>query len=406
MSIPKIERSIHTESTQPTSPNISQNGAEEPVSLFMEEDKVEKVKVNGESKDSHVGTDKFGREYHYLDNKDERLIPVSQKKKTFMTQDEFNRYVSKVTGSETLPPGVTAEFENGTLIFKLNGEKINPSDVKRLANSAIKRKKAAEEKAKQEQKEAFENELKEYLNIEYLPETLRITEKDGEFVIEEISTGNILSDEGLNKNPEIIEAQRAKAEKDRLIQQRNNEEEYYNDIIEEALTEKTIAKANDINRVNPKDIKKYGIKKITMEDGTEILACRWSGFKKCQPEWLLQQKYLLSAAEEMGLTIVYSDAERTVSESNKARKRKGNIVAPGGESPHNYGVAYDIVLYKDGKKVDEDSAIQKEFAKKAIEYSNGQITWGGDWKKEGEKHHFELSNWRKKYKSPDYLVGM
>ncbi len=160
----------------------------------------------------------------------------------------------------------------------------------------------------------------------------------------------------------------------------------------------------DINDVSPADRKKYGVQETTLPDGTTVLACRWSKFDKCQPEWLEQQQPLLQAAAEQGMTLVYSDVTRTVAESNAGRAKKGSLVCKGGESPHNYGTAVDIVLYKDGKAVSVNSAEYKAFAKNAVALSDEKIEWGGEWRKQGERHHFNLRGW-KKYKSAEYLVG-
>lgn len=113
---------------------------------------------------------------------------------------------------------------------------------------------------------------------------------------------------------------------------------------------------------------------------------------------------MLQAAAEQGMTLLYSDVTRTVAASNKGRETKGSLVCEGGESPHNYGTAVDIVLYKDGKAVGVDSDEYEAFAKKAVALSDEKIEWGGEWTKQGERHHFNLRGW-KKYKSAEYLVG-
>lgn len=166
------------------------------------------------------------------------------------------------------------------------------------------------------------------------------------------------------------------------------------------------AKSSESSPSTLEDYKKeYGLTEKTLPNDLKVQACRWSKFDKCQPEWLDLQKYMLQAAEELGLTLVYSDVTRTVEESNKGRAKKGNLVAKGGESPHNYGVAADIVLFKDGKAIGATSDLQKQFANRVKELSGNKIAWGGDWKKKGESHHFELKGWREKYKKPEYLVG-
>lgn len=165
------------------------------------------------------------------------------------------------------------------------------------------------------------------------------------------------------------------------------------------------APAMDLSSV-PADFRaQYGVSEKTLPDGTKVLACRWSRFSRCQKEWLDLQKPMLQAAKDLGLTLVYSDVERTVAESNAGRARKGALVCRGGESPHNYGVAADIVLFKDGRAVDVNSNLQTQFAQKAQAYSNNGVEWGGNWRKKGERHHFEVRGWRQKYKNAGNLVG-
>lgn len=187
--------------------------------------------------------------------------------------------------------------------------------------------------------------------------------------------------------------------------------------IAEIDTKIKVAKANEIkskysstpvmsiNNVPEKFRNKYGVTEKILPDGTKVLACKWSRFNKCQKEWIELQQPMLRAAKELGLTLVYSDVERTVAESNAGRAKKGNLVCKGGQSPHNYGVAADITLFKDNKPVSVNSNIQTEYAQLVKKYSNSRIEWGGDWRKKGERHHFNIRGWESKYKSPSNLVG-
>ena len=112
---------------------------------------------------------------------------------------------------------------------------------------------------------------------------------------------------------------------------------------------------------------------------------------------------MIEAAEDLGLTLVYSDMDRSVSVSNKANAEKGSIVAKGGESPHNFGTACDICLFKNGVEVSKRSELFKQFANLAKQKSGNRIAWGGDWKKKDEEHHFELRDW-KKYQNDKYVI--
>lgn len=149
--------------------------------------------------------------------------------------------------------------------------------------------------------------------------------------------------------------------------------------------------------------KQNGVKKISI-NGSDVYACRWSNFTKSKKEWLDLQKYMIESAEELGLTLVYSDMDRTVAASNAGRAKKGNLVAKGGQSPHNYGVAADICLFKKGKALNPNSPEFEEFANLVKQKSDNCIAWGGDWTKKGERHHFELQGWRDKYKNSENLI--
>ena len=148
----------------------------------------------------------------------------------------------------------------------------------------------------------------------------------------------------------------------------------------------------------------YGMTEKTLPNGLKVLACRWSRFDKCQSEWLDMQKYMLQAAEELRLTLVYSDVERTNAESEVGWLKKGDLVIRRGGS-HNHGVAADIILFKDGKVISSKSDLQRQFANRVKELSGNNVVWGGDWKKDNEQHHFEIANWKQKYGDEKYSVG-
>lgn len=153
-----------------------------------------------------------------------------------------------------------------------------------------------------------------------------------------------------------------------------------------------------------------GTKLQTLPNGQKVLTDGNCRLKGCHPDWANMQKYMMQAADELGYTLVYNDVARTVSESNQlySNATDKRTVAKGGTSAHNYGIAADIRLYKDGKfispKNDKDNAYGK-FAEKVKTLSKNEIEWGGDWKDIGyaERHHFNIRN-RKKYEVAENLV--
>lgn len=161
----------------------------------------------------------------------------------------------------------------------------------------------------------------------------------------------------------------------------------------------------NINNIRPGFVKEYGVRKVKLADGREVLACRWSKFDKIKPEWNNALKCFEQAAADLGCDLVYSDMTRTVAESNAARAKKGKSVAKGGQSPHNYGVGTDFVLFKDGKELGQFTNLYKKVIDRAIALSNNKIESGIYWRKKGERHHIELRDWETKYKNSKYLVG-
>jgi len=132
----------------------------------------------------------------------------------------------------------------------------------------------------------------------------------------------------------------------------------------------------------------------TLPNGTEVLTFNYTNYKDLKPEMQDKIAVFNEVAAEKGYTFVMSDGFRSIEESNRARARKGNLVAPGGQSPHNYGSAFDCGVYKNGGQ----GLSRQEWTEftREVQRRSGNITWGGDFKsKSCEVWHFELSDWRK-----------
>lgn len=72
----------------------------------------------------------------------------------------------------------------------------------------------------------------------------------------------------------------------------------------------------------------------------------------------------------------------------------GNSKAQAGESPHNYGMAVDIIHGRYGWEIDKAAWAMIGHIGKEIAAKNGlKLTWGGDWKFY-DPAHWELSEWR------------
>ncbi len=107
----------------------------------------------------------------------------------------------------------------------------------------------------------------------------------------------------------------------------------------------------------------------------------------------------LKYAKTIGLDLRITSDYRSIDEQNKlyaqGRTTTGNIVtnAKGGESMHNFGVAFDIVDRKKGYNLSEDEWRALRFIWRYItKMETGFFgDWGGDWKSFVDKPHFELT---------------
>ncbi len=96
-----------------------------------------------------------------------------------------------------------------------------------------------------------------------------------------------------------------------------------------------------------------------------------------------------------GRTFHILSGTRTYAEQDKlyaqgrGTNRAGPIVtkARGGRSNHNFGVAWDIGLFQDGKYIPESSV----YAEAGKIGKRMGLTWGGDWKSIPDEPHFELT---------------
>ena len=109
--------------------------------------------------------------------------------------------------------------------------------------------------------------------------------------------------------------------------------------------------------------------------------------------WNVQTVFLAAFAHETYAVRIISGT-RTYAEQDalfeQGRSMPGNIVtkARGGESNHNFGIAWDIGVFIDGKYATE-SAPYKTAAPVALAATTG-VEWGGNWEKFPDMPHYQL----------------
>lgn len=106
----------------------------------------------------------------------------------------------------------------------------------------------------------------------------------------------------------------------------------------------------------------------------------------------------IKALEPLGYELIITAGRRTITEQDElyaqGRTKHGQRVtnAKGGQSPHNFGLAFDFALVKDGKvqwnAPREHWQIVGDIAK-----SKG-LTWGGDFKSLVDLPHIEATDWK------------
>lgn len=110
------------------------------------------------------------------------------------------------------------------------------------------------------------------------------------------------------------------------------------------------------------------------------------------PEVRPYARALVRKALDQGIIIKVISGTRTYDQQNalyeQGRSKPGPIVtkARGGHSNHNFGIAFDIGLFENGKYIPESSTYK---AIGAIGKELG-LEWGGDWTSIQDEPHFQL----------------
>ena len=96
---------------------------------------------------------------------------------------------------------------------------------------------------------------------------------------------------------------------------------------------------------------------------------------------------LVTTAAAHGITIIVTSGLRTYAEQQALfDKHNGTTRAPAGHSNHNFGLAFDVTIFRDGQPVWE-SPLYKSVG--AMGRALG-LAWGGDWQSIADEPHFEL----------------
>lgn len=141
------------------------------------------------------------------------------------------------------------------------------------------------------------------------------------------------------------------------------------------------------SRVFGKDWEEHPVLVSAMVDARSEAA-----IKTLLPEVQPYARALLIQAAKQGIKLVVTSATRTYEEQNElfeqGRTKPGKIVtnARGGQSNHNFGIAFDVTIFEGSAPVWESPRY------KAVGVIGRELglTWGGEWKSINDEPHFEL----------------
>ena len=104
-------------------------------------------------------------------------------------------------------------------------------------------------------------------------------------------------------------------------------------------------------------------------------------------EQLLAQYKEISAQLPAGVVLRFAYVFRSFAEQDALYKQVPKVTkAKGGQSIHNYGLAFDIVLIINGKA---SWAIDSNWLKVVNYFKSKGWEWGGDWKSFKDAPHFQ-----------------
>lgn len=113
-----------------------------------------------------------------------------------------------------------------------------------------------------------------------------------------------------------------------------------------------------------------------------------------------------------GVRLRFTHTYRTFEEQNKLFNQKPKVTnAKGGQSIHNYGLAFDIVILfdKDNNGIFETASfkVDKYWLQVAEFFKAKGFIWGGDWISFKDYPHFELKGykWQDLQKKTTFIDG-
>lgn len=112
----------------------------------------------------------------------------------------------------------------------------------------------------------------------------------------------------------------------------------------------------------------------------------------------------------MGVRLRFTHTYRSYEEQDKLFNQRPKVTnAKGGQSIHNFGLAFDIVIMKQNEKGvwTIDWKVDKYWLQVAKYFKSKGFDWGGDWQNFKDYPHFEVKGckWQDLIKKPTLSDG-
>lgn len=112
------------------------------------------------------------------------------------------------------------------------------------------------------------------------------------------------------------------------------------------------------------------------------------------PAAQIKARQFLAAVANQPLTYRIISGTRTYAEQDALEKKRPRVTkAKGGQSNHNFGIAWDVGIFQDGKYFTGDTPKEDKayVALGALIKANVPgVEWGGDWSTFVDKPHYQL----------------
>lgn len=107
------------------------------------------------------------------------------------------------------------------------------------------------------------------------------------------------------------------------------------------------------------------------------------------------REFMKRAAGFSGVTVKLLSGTRTYAEQDRLYRQRPKVTnARGGQSNHNFGIAWDVGLFKGGKYLTGASKAEEQeyidLAKFVLPHVSG-LEWGGNWKSIVDRPHYQLA---------------